>query len=373
MINSKPKEWKDRFNSFNSDKIYLHSDKLQGITDWVNGKLEKPPAPLEVSFDPIHACNLMCQHCNAHKYLVNGKHRMSDEHILNLIRYLAKWGVKSACFGGGGEPTLHTKLQETVELAHSLGMESSLATNGTIMSDELIDSMITHCRYIGVSVDSASPDTYKIGRKVNLFNEAVKNIGKLVDTNSRLKKRCDIAYKFLIFDYNQHEIFDACKLAKSLGVQDFHVRPADFRHQGMGELKKRQNDYNVELIKDQFDRCHEIEDENFRVYSIVHKFNPDFTPKRPFTQCYASPISLQLCADGNIYYCPDTRFMDEFKLGSHLNVDDILKVWGNERHKELVTKTACNTCKSRCTFTIYNEVCERLFINTDDPMCRNFI
>jgi MoaA/NifB/PqqE/SkfB family radical SAM enzyme len=360
-------EWKDRFNSFNSDKIYLHSDKLQYISDWVNGK-SRLPAPIEASFDPIHSCNLMCQHCNAHKYLDTG-YRMSDEHILDLIRYLSDWGVKSICFGGGGEPTLHTKLQETIELTYSLGMESSLATNGTFMTQKLIDSIVKHCRYIGVSVDSACADTYKIGRKVNLFDVAIKNIERMVAK----KTHCDIAYKFLIFDYNQHEIYEACKLAKKLGVQDFHVRPADFKHQGMGEMKRHQNDFDVELIEEQFELCHDIEDDNFRVYSIVHKFNPDFTPKRNFSQCYASPISIQLCADGNIYYCPDTRFMEEFKLGSHLNVDNIINVWGNDKHKKLVTETACSTCMSRCTFAVYNEVCERLFINTDDPMCRNFI
>ena len=362
-------EWKDRFNSFNSDKLYLHGDRLQAIADWVDGKIKVLPAPLEVSFDPIHTCNLMCQHCNAHRYL-SSNYRMTNKHIIELIKFLGDWGVKAACFGGGGEPTLHTKLKDTIELAYKCGMDNSLVTNGTLLTDEMIDTIVHCCRYVGVSIDSATAETFKIGRKKDLFNKAIKNVKKLA--KAAIGTRCDVAFKFLIFSYNQGEIFEACELAKSLGVKDFHVRPADFNHQGMGELKKL-NDYNIELINDEFEQCHQIEDNSFRVFTVIHKFDVNFVPKRPFTQCYAAPLVIQVCADGNIYQCPDTRFMDSYKLGSHLNLKDIKKAWNSDKHRDLISRTGCINCKSRCTYAPYNEIAERLFINKDDPMIRNLV
>jgi len=364
-------EWKDKFNSFNSDKVYLHSERLQVIADWLSNKTEILPPPLEVSFDPIHSCNLMCQHCNAHRYLSEGVRRMTDEHIIDLIDYLGKWGVKAACFGGGGESTLHTKLQEAIELAYSYGMDNSLVTNGTVLNDELIDTLVRCCRYVGVSIDSATRDTFCIGRRVDLFDKVIENTRKLAEAAKGTK--CDVAYKFLIFGYNQHEIFKACQLAKELGVRDFHARPADFRHQGMGELKRKYNEYDVAFINDEFAKCHSIEDDNFRVFTVTHKFNSDFTPKRPFTQCYASPLVMQICADGNIYFCPDTRFINFYRLGSHIKLNDIKEAWGSYWHRELISKVGCENCTSRCTYSPYNEICERLFINTDDPMIRNLI
>ena len=361
-------EWKDKFNSFNSDKLYLHGDRLQAVADWLDGK-RTLPAPLETSFDPIHTCNLMCQHCNAHRYL-NSNYRMTDEHIMALVKYLGEWGVKAACFGGGGEPTLHTKLKDAIELAYSYGMDNSLVTNGTALTDDLIETLVRCCRYIGVSVDSATAETFRIGRKYDLFDRVIDNVRKLA--KSAKGTRCDVAFKFLVFGYNQKEIFKACQLAKSLGVKDFHVRPADFRHQGMGELKRRENEYDIYTINEEFYECHAIEDKDFRVFTVVHKFNGDFTPKRSFTQCCASPLVIQLCADGNIYLCPDTRFLDHYKLGSHINLDDIEKAWGSERHKEIV-RTGPSHCESRCTYAPYNEICERLFVNTDDPMIRNLV
>ena len=365
------KEWADRFNSFNSDKGYLYGEHYQAIADWLKGKGKLLP-PIEVSLDPIHACNLMCKHCNAHRYLDNSK-KMSNQHLMDLIKFLANWGVKAICFGGGGEPTLHPSLRDALELSSELGIQNSLATNGTLLYHPLTGTILQTCRWVGISIDAATPETYKIGRKQDLFNQTIENINSLIELNKEWNEPCDIAFKFLIFDYNQHEIYDACKLAKSLGVKDFHARPADFRHQGMGEFKKKQSGYNIDLIKGQFEKCHHLATKDFRVFTIIHKFNEDFTPKRNFNQCYASPICIQLCADGNIYLCPDTRQMPYFKLGSHKDPKDILKIWGNKKHKELVGKTGCVNCNSRCTYSPYNEICERLFINTDDPFCRNFV
>jgi cyclic pyranopterin phosphate synthase len=358
-------EWRDSFNSFNSWKGLLYADWYESIA------YKKFLPPIEASLDPIHSCNLMCEHCNAHRYL--GGARMKKQHLLNLVSFLGEWGVKAICYGGGGEPTLHPNLGEAITKTPLSGMDASVATNGSVLTDSLIDTLANYCRWVGVSVDAATPKTYEMGRKQDMFRRVIKNISFLCDKVRFLNTKCDVAYKFLIFDYNQHEIFQAAKIARDLGVRDFHARPADFRHQGMGEFKKKNNFYNVNVIKEQLEMCHRLETKDFHVFTVTHKFNEDFTPKRRFTQCYAAPICIQLCADGGIYFCPDTRHMEAYKIGSHDNIDNILEVWGGEKHKQLVFNSGCSNCQSRCTFSPYNEMCERLYIKQDDPFCKNFV
>ena len=370
------KEWskKNQFNSFNSMKGLLFKEWYQSIVDWKDGKQLKPLPPIEVSLDPIHSCNLNCEWCNASRYLSSNlkNRRMEDEHLISLVTFLGKWGAKAICFGGGGEPTLHSNLPSAIRHTREVGMESSIATNGTIISQELLEALPL-CRWIGVSIDSATPETYMIGRKIDLFNKAIINLHQIVNKVKQYKTNCDVSYKFLIFAHNQHEIYDACKLAKGIGVRDFHARPADFSHQGMNDRKKV-NPYNMNLIHEQFEKCHELEDENFRVYTVVHKFNEDFTPVKDFSQCFASPICIQLCANGSIYLCPDMRHKDFYKLGEHYPTpENIEKVWGNQKHYDLVFKTGREQCKNRCTFVPYNIQCEQLFINKNDPMCWKFV
>jgi len=361
-------EWLEdnKFNAFNSWKGLLYANHYRSISHWQNSGITPLP-PIEASLDPVHACNLKCDHCNASRYLSGS--RMTDKHLIELVEFLGSWGVQAICFGGGGEPTIHRKLGDAILRTSQMKMESSVATNGTLFTDDLISIMADKCRWVGVSVDAAERKTYRLGKKKDCFDKVIGNISKLV----KKAGKCEVAFKFLVFDYNKNEILDAAILARELGVRDFHARPADFRHQGMGEFKKKQNIYDAEFIKEQMEKCHALETKYFRVFTVTHKFNEDFTPKRKFSQCYASPICIQLCADMGVYLCPDTRHIKFYKLCDHDKPENILRVWGGKKHYDLVFKNGCGRCQSRCTFSPYNEMCERLFINQDDPMMRGFV
>jgi pyruvate-formate lyase-activating enzyme/DNA-binding transcriptional regulator WhiA len=353
------------------DNLYLQKTKLSIKENKYDGELIE----IETETHNYFANGLLvhnCSWCNASRYLDKGLQgkRMTDEHMLNLIYFLSEWGVKALCFGGGGESLLHTKLNDALNYSYELGLENSIATNGTIFTDELIITAINTCRWIGVSIDSATKETYFKARKIDLFDKAIDNLCKLVKENK--ENKCDITYKFLIFQENQHEIYDACKLAKEIGVNTFHCRPASYIHQGMKETIN--NPYNIELIEEQFKKCRELEDKNFKVYLIVHKFNPDFSTRRDFKQCWTGPICIQLCADGNVYNCPDSRHLEEFKLGEHYpSPEKILEFWGSKKHYNLVFDGACKICNWRCTFGYYNKMFEKLFIDNNDPLCRNFV
>ena len=67
------KEWNTEFNSFNSWKGAFYFPWYEHIKKWKNDPKLKLLPPIEASIDPIHACNLLCEHCNAHKYLVEDK------------------------------------------------------------------------------------------------------------------------------------------------------------------------------------------------------------------------------------------------------------------------------------------------------------
>jgi len=297
---------------------------------------------------------------------------MPDQHLFKLVEFLGKWGVKAVCFGGGGEPTLHSALPEAIELARKVGMESSVATNGTLFDDKLIRSL-TLCKWVGVSVDAATPETYKLTRNKDLFYQALENISRLVVKIKNSDSFCDVSYKFLIMPSNQFEIYKACKIARELGVRDFHARPADFRHQGMGELQKNENDFNINSIIKQFEQCHLLESNDFRVFTVLHKFNDDFTPRKDFSQCYGAPLCIQLCADGNVYLCPDQRHQEKYKLGTHYpNVENIINLWGSEKHKQLVFGDTPKECTTRCTFGVYCKMCEQVFMNKD-PFHKYFV
>lgn len=366
------REWADhdKYNSFNSYKGLLYADWYRAIRD------HKLLPPIEASIDPIHACNLKCKHCNIDRYRYESEHpqMMSRDHLLSLITFLSDWGVKANCFGGGGEPCMNAALGDALYHSLDCGMDSAVSTNGTIMPDSLADAVADTCRWIGISVDASTRETYgALKGRGDMFPKVIANIEKLVEMNA-LECLCDINYKFLISPINQHEIFSACQLAKSLGVRDFQARPMDYNHQGMGMLRGTLGDFNMGIIREQLEKCHEIAADDFHVYTPTHKFDANFhSGKKQFLNCYASCLIIQLCADGNVYYCIDQRHNKRLLLGTHYpDPSEILNFWGDDRHLCLIYGGQPLECDTRCTLGPYCSQCERLFINDDDPMCITF-
>jgi len=68
----------------------------------------------------------------------------------------------------GGEPILRKDLPELIKYAKSLGLTTSLVTNGHLVTQDWIEKVTCSLDQIGISVDSANPETrIKMGRAVN--------------------------------------------------------------------------------------------------------------------------------------------------------------------------------------------------------------
>ena len=377
----KKQEWSDRskYSSFNSYKGLAWQDShYVPIAKWFKKEGELP-APIELSLDPGHLCNFQCGHCNAQRYLVlhpdqvpADKKVMTKEHLRNIIDFVSEWGVRAVCIGGGGEPLMNRNVWDLPSYIASKGMKSSFATNGSLINEQIAKEMM-NCRWVGVSVDSATPETFEKVHGVNLFDRVIKNLELLVKTKKETGSKIDISYKFLISPLNWHEVYDACKLAKEIGVRDFHARPADLERKDFDQAMEL--NYNIEEIQKLFSQAHELEDENFRVFTIMHKYDPNFRVMHSFKKCSASSLMLQACSDGNVYVCADHRIEDRFKLCSHYpDPKEIKTFWGSDKHRELLNSINVGKECGRCTYGEYARQIEEVAMGTNeaDCMCLDF-
>lgn len=422
------KEWipKSKYNSFNSFKGLTYIDShYNPIARWWKGEGTILPPPIELSLDPGHVCNFKCGHCNAQRYLImhpeqvpEDKKLMTKEHLRKIIDFCAKWGVRGVCIGGGGEPLMNKNVWDLPSYIISKGMKCSFATNGSLINEEIAEQMM-NCRWVGVSVDAGSKEIFnkvhgfeddklkKIGdvkeifekmygkskenkelfekilgtlikenegrEENNLFDRVIDNLRLLVRKKKETGSKIDISYKFLIRPDNWQDLFKACKLAKEVGVKDFHARPADLERKDFESAMDL--NYNIDEIHNLFEKCHELNDDNFRVFTVMHKYNPEFKIMHTFCNCVSSPLMLQTCSDGNVYVCADHRIEPRFKLASHFpNPEEILKVWGTEKHRELLKSIEVNKECGRCTYGEYAKQIEELSLglNEEDPMCVDF-
>ena len=357
-------EWSNqsRYNSFNSYKGLAYYEFYKSLVLWMDGKGELPP-PVEVNLDPIAACNLRCYFCNSQRYLKVGETReLPIGYILELVGFLAQWGVKGLCISGGGDPSLHPRIHEAVLLAQRRGLQISFVTNCVHLPLDLLNALMA-CRWVGVSVNAATRETYHTIMGRDYFDKAVNNLKSLVEMKHETGSRVDIGCNMLILPENVGEIYQTCRLAKKIGAQDFHLRPADLERK---DYQGKLSSFDIADIEKQFALCHEETTEDFRVFTTTHKFAPDLRVMHQFKQCLASPLILPILSDGNAYLCVDHKMEQRFRLGSG---QDILKWWGSDKHRQLIKGVNVEEC-SRCTLGEYNRQIEDAVIL--DGMCLAF-
>jgi len=392
MMHSQEWSTKSKYNSFNSYKgLTWCNSHYVPIAKWFKGKGELPP-PVELSLDPGQLCNFRCKHCNAQRYLVHNTSEvpadmktMTEEHLKNLIDFCARWGIRGICIGGGGEPLMNRNIWHMPSYIKEKGMKSSFATNGSLINEEIAREMM-HCRWVGVSVDAATRETFEEVHGVDNFDRVIENIKLLVKLKKETGSNIDLSYKFLINPQNWHEIYEACKIAKEIGVRDFHARPVDLQRKDLENLEgteyKKMRDsmesaYDHEEIQRLFQKCHELEEgDTFRVFTVMHKYDPEFKIKHPFKKCVSSSLMLQACSDGNIYVCADHRLEPRFKLCGHYpDPEEIKRYWGSSEHRDLLNSINVDGECGRCTYGEYARQIEELTmddVGEIDPMCVDF-
>lgn len=365
------REWNNPWNPFNSAKVLLWKEHLKACSE------DNYLPPVTVDIDPSNVCMYDCPFCNAYDMIRNSGKVMSEEHMVKLIDFLADWRdswdgktPNSACVSGGGEPYMNKNINTMFERMYKRGIEIGIITTGFLLKDEDIKIISKTARWIGFSMDAATLKTYNKVKGIagKAFNKTVENMRKLVKRIRDDGSKCDVAFKFLLTPDNYHEIYEAIKLAKDIGVKDFHLRPAGWDN--LSKVKQKPEYKDLEGINIQLSAGMKLETKDFRVFGIRHKFNPDFSKKINFSRCWAIPMLPTFGADGNVHLCFDMRGKDDLVLCKHEPYPaEILSIWNTDKHRELVKSIDIEKCP-RCTFGAYNEIVEKVII--EDSMCINF-
>jgi len=364
-------EWSSPYNPFNTFKALIWREWFEGI---VNGEF-LPPVTLDT--DPSNICNFKCIWCNS--YQIHCKDQMlPEEHLIALAKFYGEWGIKSTCVAGGGEPLTNPGFNNFIIHLSKNKVQSGVVTNGSLMTDDHINTIVRNSRFCGFSMDAGKPETYakvkglrkKQGEQI--FIKVVDNIAKMAKEASKFKSEFRIGYKYLIHPDNALEIYDAAVLAKNLGIDDFHLRPVGWDNINITRKKDPISFKGLlDEINDQIQRALELEDNKFKFFGVRHKFSPDMKKKVNFSKCRALPLHLTFGADGNVHLCFDRRGDKDLILCKHFpEVKEVLTVWGSDYHKEMMDKINPEKDCPRCTLGPHQEIIEKVFMK--DDMCRMF-
>ncbi len=102
-------------------------------------------------FEITSRCNLRCRHCYNSSSSENTA-QLTRETILTCLEFFSSKGVRDLSISGG-EPLLHPDVVNILRDADDRGLQTLLATNGTLLSGELVKRISPYVTYYQISVD----------------------------------------------------------------------------------------------------------------------------------------------------------------------------------------------------------------------------
>ncbi|KKK83097.1 hypothetical protein LCGC14_2796780, partial [marine sediment metagenome] len=313
---------------------------------------------IEVSVDPVNDCQLDCFYCNS-KTPKSRKVKMTDKHLIELAHFFKDWKVKAVCIAGGGEPTLHEGLGDFMWELKKLDVPVALITNGLFHDSFQIRDIAQTAQWVGVSVDAATPETYRQMKGHDRFKDVIRGISTLVEQHAR-----EVTYKFLITPRNQYEIYDAIRTAVHLGCHAIHIRPVSQRN-----YQQHEEPFDIHRVNLQIDEGFKEYGDRVKIFAVRHKYNEKMHVDFPFEKCRVTPIMPIFSANSDVELCIDRKGDERLVLCKHDHVEEVLKVWSSEYHKALIDKINLVECP-KCTLNYANSIIENVVI--EDSMCWRF-
>lgn len=186
------------------------------------------PLPKFLQVEPVGQCNLRCQMCPI-QFRRDGPPYGPPAYMdFDLFtRLLDEFdGLEELQLQGLGEPMMHPRFFEMVELAASRGIKVSTNTNLTYLnprrSERLVRSGLAE---LHASVDGATAETYERIRVLARFDHIVANLESLVEARARLRSATPrIRMVVVAMRQNLHEFPDLVRLAHRLTIDTVFVQ-----------------------------------------------------------------------------------------------------------------------------------------------------
>lgn len=332
---------------FSSDKILKHLDRVNA---WLKGE---NPAPITVELDVTNLCNHRCPECSGWYFQYRDSNSLPLNLARDIIRQLAKAGVRGLIFTGGGEPLCYPHIKEVVRLAYDLGLDIGFISNGSLIDKEIAKTLLECCTWLRISLDAASAKTFKRihGLDGNAFNKVIKNIALLTKIKGKLRTKTTIGVGYLTSNYTKDEMLDMTVLGKKLGVDYLQFRPLQIHQNGKFEY------HLTDGIRKEILRCLKQSDDGYQVLYSQHKYEmmKEKNYGRSYQKCYGQQFATVIAADGCAYVCCHMRGYDKYCIGD-LKKNTFAEIWNSAERKMVIQNIDFDDCIPLCRDNTFNQI-----------------
>jgi sulfatase maturation enzyme AslB (radical SAM superfamily) len=172
-------------------------------------------APVSISWNLTEKCNSQCLFCCNDADSENN-YGIATKSIFEILNQLKKWGVLRIILGGG-EPLVRKDIKEILLYAHAIGIRPALATNGILLTEELVDIISKVCCTLQISLDAIENDIYSYLRGVDELKNVKKNIIMAVE------HRLPVRIVTVITQRNYSQLTGIAQFIKDNGISQWFI------------------------------------------------------------------------------------------------------------------------------------------------------
>ncbi|MCA9179638.1 MAG: radical SAM protein [Planctomycetales bacterium] len=280
-------------------------------------------------FHPTDVCNLSCVECS---YGHDDPELKPPpiQFLFHAIDRISQFRPRSIVIIGGGEPTLYKNsgrsfgdvIEELVRT--NPGVSLAVVTNGTHRPP---GDWVRHIKWIRLSLDASTPETYDSFRGQALFDRVLQNLIRYLETDIP-----QVGVSFLFAKQNVKEYADVARLVFDLvqkhnpeaiarvNIQYRPLRRDPYRYSEAFEEAVSSSDIEravqeVRALADSSEQMHSFLRNQTNVTAIL---GGNSHPPHTFARCYYSQVFHIFRANGDLRPCFIRVHEPEFILGNIL-------------------------------------------------------
>lgn len=207
--------WQKRLNLFSAGANLLFR-RIQGWS-----------MPLHMQFELTNFCNLRCPVCPTGTGAISRKAQsLSPALFTRLVNQVGPY-LLTASLWGWGEPLLHPRLRDMMEIVSRHDFTTFFSTNGQRLNDDRALSVLLDYppTYLIVAIDGLTDETnsvFRVGARLDPILEGVRRLASL-------KRERNVALpilhmRFIVMKHNQHQVPSLLSFAREHGFEYLTVR-----------------------------------------------------------------------------------------------------------------------------------------------------
>ena len=340
------------------EKVLYHQENI------VKFKEGKRPFPVTLEIDLTNRCNHRCSFCFYAEHISVNKDSIDSEILKVRLKEAKELGTKGISFTGGGEPMIHKNYEEILVYTKNLGFDVGTITNGSIVTEKNVDTLIKNLQWIRISMAGGDAESYAKVQGVNQFEKVVNNIKLLSKRKEELKSNINIGIRTLVTPENINTIIGFAHIIKKLNVGYLQLAPDQYTDDG-GKF------WNDAFTQDVFKQTKEILKER-KISLLTTSYMKEQENLDYPTTCYAHFFKAAILAEGHYVFCQNGRDEEKYHIGNIYD-QSLKEIWESEKIKGIENDgIRPNNCGLFCKHMAINNSLEKN-IHPDENMSPNFV